>query len=133
MVCYKLFLFYVKKVMVYFGSRILCFYCHVVKPHITNIYFISTDENSLLRNAFRDREDLQVNCEGDLSPVQLEDLSGREFVIYQYGIHILQLLKSHFNVSVSVLYMPHVFIWVLHYVPPIGSWEDIYCKIVVIK
>lgn len=104
---YKRFLFYIKKVMEYLGSRILSFYCHVVKSHITNIYFDSTDENSLLRNTFRDIEDLQVNCEGDLSPVHPEDLSGREFVIYQYGIYILQLLKSHFNVSVSVLYIPH--------------------------
>ncbi|XP_040181323.1 uncharacterized protein LOC120915130 [Rana temporaria] len=58
-----------------------------------------SDENSLPKNAFRDIEDLQVNCEGDLSPVHPEDLSGREFVIYQYGIYILQLLKSHFNIG----------------------------------
>lgn len=106
----------------------------MVKPHITNLYFESTDENSLPKNAFRDIEDLQVNCEGDLSPVHPEDLSGREFVIYQYGIYILQLLKSHFNVSISVFYIPHFFIFMgFAMCSPIGAREDIYCKIMVIK
>ncbi|XP_063797843.1 uncharacterized protein LOC134965294 [Pseudophryne corroboree] len=51
------------------------------------------------KNTFTDVEDLQSPYQGDLSPVRPEDLSAREFVIYQYGTYILQLLKSHINIG----------------------------------
>ncbi|XP_068098931.1 uncharacterized protein [Hyperolius riggenbachi] len=51
------------------------------------------------RGPFRDIQDLQLHCGGDLSPVLPEDLSAWEYVIYQYGIHILQLLKSHIDIG----------------------------------
>ncbi|XP_075460490.1 uncharacterized protein LOC142497073 isoform X2 [Ascaphus truei] len=48
-------------------------------------------------NAFRDIFDLPLTCKGNLTPVHPEELSAREFVIYQYGIFILHILKTAIN------------------------------------
>ncbi|KAM4016320.1 uncharacterized protein ACNLHF_002692 isoform 2-T2 [Anomaloglossus baeobatrachus] len=53
--------------------------------------------NRGLKNTFRDVQDLQSNCEGDLSVVNLKELSARELVTYEYGAHILERLKLHIN------------------------------------
>ncbi|XP_053546007.1 uncharacterized protein LOC128638168 [Bombina bombina] len=46
-------------------------------------------------NKFRDLMDLQLTKKGELTVVHLAELTAREFVVYQYGIYILQLLTSH--------------------------------------
>ncbi|CAJ0954427.1 unnamed protein product [Ranitomeya imitator] len=48
-----------------------------------------------LKNTFRDVQDLQSNCEGDLSVIDPKELSARELVTYEYGTDILESLKLH--------------------------------------
>ncbi|KAG8569337.1 hypothetical protein GDO81_014374 [Engystomops pustulosus] len=50
-----------------------------------------------LKNTFRDVQDLQTNCKGDLSPIDPKELSARELVTYEYGKYIFQLMKLHIN------------------------------------
>ncbi|KAE8592592.1 hypothetical protein XENTR_v10018802 [Xenopus tropicalis] len=56
-------------------------------------------------NEFRDTMDLQLTFKEDLTPVNPEQLTTREFVIYQYGIYILQLLQSHIQEKEINLYI----------------------------
>ncbi|XP_018081393.1 uncharacterized protein LOC108696479 [Xenopus laevis] len=46
-------------------------------------------------NEFRDIMDLQQTFKEDMTPINPEQLTIREFVIYQYGNYILQLLQPH--------------------------------------
>ncbi|XP_025063397.1 uncharacterized protein LOC106722341 [Alligator sinensis] len=48
-------------------------------------------------SSFRDISDVLMTHKGKLKPVHPEALSAREFVIYQYGISILQFLRLHIN------------------------------------
>ncbi|KAM4652070.1 uncharacterized protein O3C94_014406 [Discoglossus pictus] len=49
--------------------------------------------------SFRDILDLQLTAKGDLTIVHPEELTPREFAFYQYGINILQLLRTHINIK----------------------------------
>ncbi|XP_019364073.1 PREDICTED: uncharacterized protein LOC109291478 [Gavialis gangeticus] len=48
-------------------------------------------------SSFRDIPDVLMIHKGELKPVHPEALSAREFVIYQYGISVLQFLRLHIN------------------------------------
>ncbi|XP_053308434.1 uncharacterized protein LOC128470574 [Spea bombifrons] len=48
---------------------------------------------------FRDTLDLQLICKSDLAKVNEEELTAIEIVVYQYGIYVLDLLKTHFSVG----------------------------------
>ncbi|XP_069599125.1 uncharacterized protein [Ranitomeya imitator] len=56
---------------------------------------LQSNKNLGLKNTFRDVQDLQSNCEGDLSVIDPKELSARELVTYEYGTDILESLKLH--------------------------------------
>ena len=54
--------------------------------------------------AYIDLKDAQWLCTGDLIPVDINDLSPANFVVYRFGVFITQLLKEQMNVpSVTLL------------------------------
>lgn len=54
--------------------------------------------------AYIDLKDAQWLCTGDLIPVDINDLSPANFVVYRFGVFITQLLKDQMNVpSVTLL------------------------------
>lgn len=57
------------------------------------LFFIET------ANSYQGVQDTLMNQEGELIAVDSATLSTREFVIYQYGISILQFLRLHIDVS----------------------------------
>ncbi|XP_073441264.1 uncharacterized protein [Dendrobates tinctorius] len=72
---------------------------------------LQSDKNLGLKNTFRDIQDLQSNCKGDLSVIDPKELSARELVTYEYGTDILESLKLHIktgNLHLHITsYIPH--------------------------
>ncbi|XP_073511391.1 uncharacterized protein [Phyllobates terribilis] len=56
---------------------------------------LQSGKNLGLKYTFRDVQDLQSNCEGDLAVIDPKELSARELVTYEYGTDILEILKLH--------------------------------------
>lgn len=57
------------------------------------LFFVETE------NSYQGIQDKLMDQEGELIVVDSATLSTREFVIYQYGISILQFLRLHIDVS----------------------------------
>ena len=46
-------------------------------------------------NAYIDVKDAQWLCSGDLSPVDINNISASQFVIYRFGVFIIRLLHQN--------------------------------------
>ncbi|XP_028665357.2 uncharacterized protein si:dkey-103g5.4 [Erpetoichthys calabaricus] len=56
---------------------------------------VPVDHTQDNRSEFLDLLDAQLVCEGDLTSVNLDSLSAREFIVYQHGLSLLNFLESH--------------------------------------
>ncbi|KAM4702978.1 uncharacterized protein WCC33_011539 [Rhinophrynus dorsalis] len=65
----------------------------------------NNEPDKVKHNSFRDLLDLQLTWRMDLIPVPPEELTTREFVIYQYGVYILQILKPLINTREVTLHI----------------------------